>query len=118
MDVGGRTLDNESGELMATYTQKPGVYHAELWDGVDSRPIDTMMTALYDTDYVGSEINGTTLTLTGQGDLYFPGGNTTFDLPAGQVLIRGPLYGTYQGEAAWQYFPPTVFTARFLAQGE
>lgn len=101
---------------MATYTQKQGVYHAAPWDGVDPDPVDTMMTGLYGADYVGSEIDGTTLVLTGQGDLFFPGGNQTFTLPTGQVLVRGPYYGAYQGEAAWQYFPPATFADRFLAQ--
>jgi len=103
---------------VATYTQKPGVYHAAYWNGEDSGPIDTMMTGLYGDDYVGSTPDGTDLIVNGQNNLLFQGGGYSFRVAAESMLVRGPVYGDFQGEARWQAVTPGVFTDQFNLQSE
>jgi hypothetical protein len=98
---------------LTTYIQNPPTFSAALWDGVNKGPVDVMLTDLYGADYLGSEVDGDTLTVAGQESLWFLGHNPSLTIPAGNVLIRGPFYGAYVAEARWEFITPEAFADRF-----
>lgn len=103
--------------MVTMYTETPPTYAAALWDGTDPGPVDAMMVELCGEEYLGLTMDGTTLMLSGQGNLLFPGAGYTMGVPEGHMLVRGPFFGSSAGAAVWQMFPAAEFEQRFPVVG-
>jgi hypothetical protein len=102
------------------FVDVPPLYHAALWDGVDAAPIDELIGGLFGADYLGSEPaldqgsdGWLRVTSRPDGRLWFRASGT-WVIPAGNVLIYGPMYGDGDLQpGTWQYITEAQFAARF-----
>lgn len=104
---------------MDEYERTPEVFRVAFWDGVDPGPVDEMISGLFGDDYLGSE-QGTAVNESqgGEGWLRVKGrpdsllwfrGAAQWVIPAGNMLVYGPVYPDDAKGGNWSYYSPEQF---------